>query len=172
MGALCAVRGIHSSLDDRTSPSADVERKRPLRRRNGYAGVIGLGHALQVNSYRSLSAWKRAHQALIVTLRSTDAAYHPRARNLFDQLRRAVISVEANIVEGYALNTPALCRRHLRIAIGSAAEAECMLRAAGELSYLPEQVVSELGRLLDLTLGALHGLVRSPPVTESRSITG
>jgi four helix bundle protein len=125
-----------------------------------------------MNSYKSLSAWKHAHRTLILTLQSTDAAYHPRAKNLFDQLRRAVISVEANIVEGYALNTPALCRRHLRIAIGSAAEAECMLRAAGELGYLPKEAVSELSRVLDLTLGALHGLLRSPPVTAPQSGTG
>ena len=125
-----------------------------------------------MNSYKSLSAWKHAHRTLILTLQSTDAAYHPRAKNLFDQLRRAVISVEANIVEGYALNTPALCRRHLRIAIGSAAEAECMLRAAGELAYLPKEVVADLARTLDLTLGALHGLVRSPPVTVPRSGPG
>jgi four helix bundle protein len=125
-----------------------------------------------MNSYKSLSAWKHAHRGLILTLQATDAAYHPRAKNLFDQLRRAAISVEANIVEGYALNTPALCRRHLRIAIGSAAEAECMLRAAGELAYLSKEVVAELARTLDLTLGALHGLVRSPPVTASPSGTG
>jgi four helix bundle protein len=33
------------------------------------------------------------------------------------------VSVEANIVEGYALDTEALFRKHLRIAFGSAAEA-------------------------------------------------
>jgi len=81
---------------------------------------------------------------------------------LFDQLRRAVISVEANIVEGYALSTPALFRRHLRIAMGSAAEAECLTRAAGELKYLSEDVVRELERLLERTMAALYGLLRRP----------
>lgn len=89
----------------------------------------------------------------------TDAEYHPRSRALFDQLRRAVIPVEANIVEGYALGTPTLFRRHLRIAMGSAAEAECLTRAAGELRYLPDDVVRELERLLGRTMAALHGLL-------------
>src|SRR5438552_17848386 len=100
-----------------------------------------------MNSYRTLEAWKNAHRAARLAHEAADRAYHPRARNLFDQLRRAAISVEANIVEGYALNTIALCRRHLRIAFGSAAEAECLLRLASELGYLPEESVR------DITLG-------------------
>src|SRR2546427_7872348 len=64
-----------------------------------------------MRSYQTLVAWKRAHEALLLVLRATDAAYHPRSRSLFDQLRRATISVEANVVEGYALNTAPLCRR-------------------------------------------------------------
>ena len=70
--------------------------------------------------------------------------------------------MEANIVEGYALSTPALFRRHLRIAMGSAAEAECLTRAAGELKYLSEDVVRELERLLERTMAALYGLLRRP----------
>ena len=77
------------------------------------------------------------------------------------QLRRAVTSVEANIVEGYALGTPPLFRRHLRIAMGSAAEAECLTRAGGELQYLPGDVVRELERLLERTMAAVHGLLRA-----------
>jgi four helix bundle protein len=118
-----------------------------------------------MRSYQTLVAWKRAHEALLLALRATDAAYHPRAKNLFEQLRRATISIEANIVEGYALNTPGLCRRHLRIAIGSAAEAECLTRAAAELGYLEGATAKGLLETFDGALGALHGLLRSPPVT-------
>src|SRR5256885_11865206 len=97
-----------------------------------------------MRSYQTLVAWKRAHEALVLALRATDAAYHPRAKNLFDQLRRATISIEANIVEGYALNTPGLCRRHLRIAFGSAAEAETLGRAAVEMGDLDESTVEPI----------------------------
>src|SRR5947207_14737697 len=80
--------------------------------------------------YQSLDAWKRAHQAAMLILRETSRANHPRTFALYDQLRRAALSVPANIVEGYALGTPALYRKHLRIALGSAAEAEYFLRVA------------------------------------------
>ncbi len=46
--------------------------------------------------------------------------------------------------------------------MGSAAEAECLTRAAGELKYLSEDVVRELERLLERTMAALYGLLRRP----------
>ena len=113
-----------------------------------------------MRKYRSLVAWQRARALTIATLKGTDAAYHPRARALFDQIRRAVISVEANIVEGYALGTPLQFRRHLRIALGSAAEAESLLEVAGELRYLPADMAGGLRGLLDGIIGSLYGLVR------------
>jgi four helix bundle protein len=116
-----------------------------------------------MHSYRRLDAWKHAHAALRLTLRSTDDAYHGRSRALFDQLKRAAISVEANIVEGYALGTPALCRRHLRIAFGSAAEAECLALAAGEAEYLEMSVVGQLETLFGGAMRALRELLRQPP---------
>ena len=115
-------------------------------------------------AYRTLEAWKRAHQVALVVMRATDVPTHPRTRTLFEQIRRAVVSVEANIVEGYALGTPALCRRHLRIAMGSAAEAECLARLAGELGYLGEEIVKQSERNLGDTMRALHGLLKNPPV--------
>src|ERR1041384_955146 len=117
-----------------------------------------------MNSYRTLGAWQHAHEALIGTLRATDSSYHPRKLALFDQIRRAVVSVEANIVEGYALNTAPLCRRHLRIALGSAAEAETLLRAAGELTYLDRSTIDAIEKHLGMATRAIRGLYRSPPV--------
>jgi four helix bundle protein len=119
--------------------------------------------------YRSLEAWKRAHSALILVLRATDKPNHPRTRNLFDQLRRAVISVEANVVEGYALGTPGLYLRHLRIAFGSGAEAECLLRSAGELGYLSGETVLQIEESLSGAMRTLRGLLRRPSIVDDRS---
>jgi four helix bundle protein len=114
-------------------------------------------------SYQRLEAWKQAHAAALLALESTDDSYHPRSKALFDQLKRAAISVEANIVEGYALGTAPLCRRHLRIAIGSAAEAECLARLAGERGYLDGTVVKRLEKRFGDAMRTLRGLMRHPP---------
>jgi four helix bundle protein len=81
---------------------------------------------------------------------------------LFDQIRRATISVPANIVEGYALATPLLYRKHLRISLGSAAEAEYLIRLAAELGYISKTSAAEIEGLLGGAMRALHGLIRNP----------
>ncbi len=116
-----------------------------------------------MHRYRSLEAWKVARRLSLAVLEGTDDHYHPRARSLFDQLRRAAISVELNIVEGYALQSPAQYRRHLRIAFGSAAETECVLELVAAREYLPAGTSRELLDLTDNTLGLLFGLIRKLP---------
>jgi four helix bundle protein len=81
-------------------------------------------YRVAMDSYRTLDAWKLAHELCVLTLGGADDAWHPRCSELLHQLRKAVISVEANIVEGYALGTPGYRLKHYRIAFGSAAEAE------------------------------------------------
>ena len=113
-----------------------------------------------MEKYRSLVAWQIAHRLSVRTLKITDAAYHPRARFLFDQMRRASTSVEANIVEGYALSTRPQFRRHLRIALASAAEAERQVKLAGEVEYLSKSDTQELVQLTERTMRLIFGLLR------------
>lgn len=75
-----------------------------------------------MKSYKSLVAWQYASKLCEATLETVDDHWHARAAALFEQLRRAVISADVNIVEGYALNTIPLFRHHLRISIGSTAD--------------------------------------------------
>jgi four helix bundle protein len=124
-----------------------------------------------VRKYRSLVVWQRAHRLSVGILRATDRAYHPRSRAVFDQLRRAALSIEANIVEGYALSTPLQFRRHLRIALGSAAEVECFLEIVREVEYMPVAPLDELLRLTDVIIGNLFGLVRKGIHTKTSGVT-
>ena len=125
-----------------------------------------------MHSYKTLEAWKRAHAAVLLVFKATDQARHPRSFALFDQLKRATLSVEANIVEGYALGTIPLCRRHLRTAFGSAAEAESEARVARELEYLPACVIDEIEQALSGAMRAIYGLMLSPPVIRGLHATG
>jgi len=53
----------------------------------------------------------------------------------------------------------------MRIAMGSAAEAECLTRLAAELEYLPDDVTREMEAVLERAMAALHGLLRKPITT-------
>jgi len=120
-------------------------------------------HAEFMYGYQSLEAWKRANTAVLLVLKATGGSNHPRTFALFDQIRRATLSVAANIVEGYALGSTGLYRKHLRIALGSAAEAEYLLKVSGELGYLERDVVDQAEELLGGSMRAIHGLMRKPP---------
>src|ERR1041384_1530162 len=112
----------------------------------------------EMDSYKRLVAWQRASEFSLAVLEAVDSAWSPRAAVLFDQLRRAALSVDVNIVEGYALNTRPLIRRHRRIAIGSAAEAERLLVIATTRGYLPEPVAHSLEAMIQTVFPALVGL--------------
>lgn len=113
-----------------------------------------------MESYKSLVAWKLAHEFAVATLKSTDRAWTPRAKNAHDQLRRAAISVPTNIVEGYALGTSPQFARHLRIAVGSAAEAEYAIVLCRYCGYLSPETADELAHKAARMLSVLYGLLR------------
>ena len=114
-----------------------------------------------MNKYTSLVAWQSSHEVVKTVLRLTDLPRHPRTREVFNQLRRAAISIEANIVEGYALDTTPQSRRHLRISRGSAAECECLVRIAIDLKYLTKQEAKQITLHLDKSISTITGLIRS-----------
>jgi len=115
-----------------------------------------------MHSYKSLVAWQRASNLCLATLEAVDQSWRANAAAVFDQLRRAAVSVDVNIVEGYALNTVPLFRHHLRIALASAAEAERLLEICAARGYLDSAATQRLKPLADATLSALFGLLRSP----------
>ncbi|MGH7751918.1 MAG: four helix bundle protein [Gemmatimonadales bacterium] len=122
-----------------------------------------------MESYKSLLAWQRAHAAVLLAHREADAAGHPRAWAVFDQLKRAAFSVEANMVEGCALHTLPLRRQHFWRAFGSAAEAECAARLAGELGYFNGAVAGKLALAFGDAMRTLRGLLdRTPPAWRHR----
>lgn len=65
---------------------------------------------------------------------------------LTSQLRRAVLSVPLNIVEGYARESKGDFRRFLAISLGSLAEVEYLLELSVRLRYLSTKDYKQLER--------------------------
>jgi len=106
----------------------------------------------------SLEAWKGAQRSARLAYRLTMRPPLERHFGLSDQIRRAAVSIPANIVEGYALGTTPQFLRHLKIALGSAAELQCHLRIASDLSLVEN--TKETAVTLDRTIRLLVGLIR------------
>jgi len=118
-----------------------------------------------MDGYKSLHAWRLAQELSLGVLEATDGRMPQYAWVVLDQLRRAALSADVNLVEGYALGTWPLLRRHVRIALGSAAETQRLLSIASQRGYLPEPTVTTLLELSDRTVACLVGLLRTrnPP---------
>ena len=106
-------------------------------------------------SYEDLVVWQKAH-ALAISVYGLAKHLPPDERYaIWDQLRRAAVSVPANIAEGSGTGSDGLMSRHLAIAGGSLAEVRYLLLLARDLGYLPAdtyqsaaELASEVSRIL------------------------
>ncbi len=78
---------------------------------------------------------------------------------LISQMRRAAISVPANIVEGCARSTQAEYLRFLDIAYGSAKELEYQIELSAHLNYLTGEDAYELSSHCSQTAKLLCNLI-------------
>ncbi|MBI5294393.1 MAG: four helix bundle protein [Chloroflexi bacterium] len=95
-------------------------------------------------AFRKLLVWKRAHELTLMIYKITETFPKHELFALTNQVRRSVVSVEANIAEGYALGTAPNYLRHLNISIGSLAETECHLEIAHDLGYFSDSSYESL----------------------------
>src|SRR5436853_4720757 len=101
-------------------------------------------HIGAMKQLASLEAWKCANALARSAYRLTLQAPLSHHFGLSDQIRRAAVSVPANLVEGYALGTTMQFVRCLRIAFGSAAELHCHLEIARDLGLVAKGAKEEL----------------------------
>jgi len=86
-------------------------------------------------SFRDVEAWQRAHEFVLGVYRLTDDFPRNEQFGLTSQLRRAAMSVPANIAEGFTRQSDAEKLRFLEIARGSLEECRYYLILSRDLRY-------------------------------------
>ena len=86
-------------------------------------------------SFEQLIVWQKAHQFVLGIYQLTDNFPHTEIYGLTSQLRRAAVSIPANIAEGFKKRGRADKVRFLNIAQGSLEECRYYLILAKDLNY-------------------------------------
>lgn len=125
-------------------------------------------------NFRDLVVWRRAHELVLDVYRATESFPRREIFGLTSQLRRATVSVAANIAEGFTRRGLADKARLLNIAQGSIEEARYYLILAGELRYADtarlQTSLEKVARLLGAYTSAVVARQR-PTSPTSRLLT-
>jgi four helix bundle protein len=108
------------------------------------------------NKFEEIQAWQKAHEATLLIYKITSKDTFSKDFGLKDQIRRASVSVMANIAEGHGRRTSSEFANFLNIARGSAAEVQSHLYVAVGLQYITkeefEKIYQMLGEVSRMTL--------------------
>lgn len=110
--------------------------------------------------HKNLDAWKFSFD--FVKLIYTATANFPSEEKfgLTSQLRRACLSVPANITEGTGRKSTKEFINFLSIALGSVAELDTLILLSKELKYISEETCSGLLLKLDVIGKLIYGLMK------------
>jgi four helix bundle protein len=118
-----------------------------------------------MQDYHRLHVWQKAH-ALALDIHRVAGTF-PRVDGvaLTSQLRRAALSIPANIAEGAGKSGNVEFRRFLHVALGSAAETDYHLLAARDLGLLEATTYDDLASRTIEVRRMLGGLIKKVTAT-------
>ncbi len=126
------------------------------------------GMVSPIHSYRDLIVWQKAVELSVAVYTLTECFPNREQFGLTDQLRRAAVSIAANIAEGRHRGSRKDSRRFIQIAYASAAEIESHLTIARRLPQTSSldyrRVISVLDEVMRMLRSMLAKLRSSKPL--------
>ncbi len=111
----------------------------------------------QVRSYKDLLVWQKAMDLVVLSYELGRQLPDSERYGLATQIRRAAVSIPANIAEGHGRKHLGDKLHHLSVANGSLKELETHLLIAERLAFLKSAIIQpalklaeELGRMLSV----------------------
>ena len=114
-----------------------------------------------MRDFRKIEAWQLADDLAVAVYAATKGFPKEELYGITSQIRRAVTSVAANIVEGASRESAKDYAHFLQIARGSLAETQYFLQFARRLEYLDEEHATGLEQAARRVFGCLHGLMQA-----------
>ena len=119
------------------------------------------GYKKKINSFQDLLVWKEAHQFVIQIYPISGSFPSSEKYGLTDQLRRAAVSIPANIAEGMGRSSKKELIQYLYIARGSLQECQYYLILALDLKYISSESYNHLKTQLDTLGRMMNGFIKS-----------
>lgn len=111
--------------------------------------------------FTDLIAWKESHKLVLITYKALE--YFPRKETfaLCDQVRRCVVSISANIAEGFSRHGKREKMQFYYVSKGSLTELENHFLIAKDVGYISQKQLDNLQEQINLVGRLLTGLIRS-----------
>lgn len=127
-------------------------------------------------SYKDLVVWQKAMNLVVDCYRFTEDFPKSEMYGLTNQLRRAAVSIPANIAEGQGRQYDAEFIRFLYIAYGSLSELETHIEIAQRLNFLGKEKANnlleqaaEVGRVLNGLIAFQENKPQSKPPGKAKT---
>ena len=115
----------------------------------------------EIRSYKDLHAWQLAMGLAEVCYNQTKAFPAAEAHGMTSQIRRAAVSIPANIAEGYGRESTGSYVQFLRVAQGSLKELETLVLLCGRVDLIGAQTAASLLETAESVSKMLRNLIRS-----------
>ncbi len=134
---------------------------------------------MALKTYRDLAVWQRGMDLVVDVYRVAAALPSEEKFGLTSQMRRAAVSIPANVAEGYGRTHRGDYVRHLSVARGSLTELETLMTIAVRVEFLRRdevvpiwEVCQEVGRMLNKLIRSLRNTPdRDTPTPDPRTPT-
>ena len=114
----------------------------------------------KINSYKDLIVWQKSIALVTEIYKLTKTFPAEEKFGIVNQLNRAVVSIPANIAEGWGRESSKNYLQFLRISRGSLMETETILVISKNLNYIDDENFRMISEKLDETGKILQGLIK------------
>lgn len=108
-------------------------------------------------NFENILAWQKAHSFVLLVYKITSKFPQSELFGLTSQFRRAAVSIEANIAEGYKKLGKADKLRFLNISQGSLEECRDYILLSRDLKYITAEEFCELRDTIEIASKLLNG---------------